>query len=163
MVDHWEDRFMRRPGWTAMWLTGGIIAFFLVVGGVLWATGVILSPVKGAGEAYAEKNGAGNFIEAQHAFQAENQDFEATLAKIKDARDVVAKDQTAINPAADPIAQWQVQQRVTSDAAILTELTQGCQNTAAKYNTDANSYLTASFRDAGLPDHLDPATCSASR
>lgn len=42
---------------------------------------------------------------------------------------------------------------------MLTGLTQQCQNVVTQYNTDSQSYLTQDFKDANLPEKLDPAAC----
>lgn len=160
MVDRWESRFEARPARTGMWVVVGIIAFVLVIGSVLWGLGVLSSPVRGAGDAYAQKNGAGNFISAQRGFVADDNEYKATKLKIIDAAKIVADDKTAVAPT-DGLAAYQFQRQVTDDKTTVQQLTQHCQDVAADYNTRAGSYLSQDFLGANLPIQLDAAGCSA--
>ena len=159
MVDRWERRFETKPARTGMWAISGGIVFVLLIIALLWGLGVIASPVRGAGDAYSQKNGAGNFISAQRGFVADNNEYKATKLKIIDARKVVAEDKASPLPT-DGLAAYEHEQRVTSDSATVQQLTQHCQDVAADYNTRAGSYLSQDFLGADLPVQLDPAACS---
>lgn len=160
MVDRWENRFETKPARTGMWVIVGIIVFVLAISAGLWALGIISSPVRGAGDAYAQKNGAGNFVSAQRGFVADNNDYKATKLKIADAVKIVADDKTAVAPS-DALAAYQFQRQVTDDRTAVQQLTQHCQDVVADYNTRAGSYLSQDFMGANLPIQLDPAGCSA--
>jgi hypothetical protein len=159
MVNRWERRFETKPARTSMWVLSGGIAFVLLIVALLWGLGVLSSPVRGAGDAYAQKNGAGNFISAQRGFVADNNEYKATKLKIIDARRVVAEDKTSPVPA-DGLAAYEHERQLTSDSATVQQLTQHCQDVAADYNTRAGSYLSQDFLGVDLPVQLDPAACS---
>lgn len=159
--DYWEKRFDRRPVRTGLQLTLGLLACGLVVVAVWWVVTVVLSGVKGSGDSVVKKNSSDNFISAQAGFVRDSQEFQTDLVKIKDARQQL-RDFESAHPSVgngtpyDPLAEQDSNLRTT-----VTGLTQTCQGTAADYNTRSKSYLSQDFKDAGLPDALDPAQCSA--
>jgi hypothetical protein len=159
MVDRWERRFETKPARTGMWVILGGVVFVLFIVALLWGLGVIASPVRGAGNAYSQKNGAGNFISAQHGFVADDNEYKTTKLKIIDARRVVAEDKASPLPT-DGLAAYEHEQRVTADSATVQQLTQHCQDVAVDYNTRAGSYLSQDFLGVNLPTQLDPAACS---
>jgi hypothetical protein len=161
MVDRWERNLERRPMSTGGFWALCVVAIVLIIVSFVWALHVLTSPVRGAGDAYAEKNGAGNFIAQQHYFFATHEDYKATIQKITDARNTVKTEQTAQRPA-DGLAAYEAQRQLTADQATVQQLTQHCQDDAAGYNTAAQAYLSEDFRGAGLPYRLDPAVCSTS-
>jgi hypothetical protein len=159
MTDRWEHRFDTKPARTGMWVITGVIVFVVAVGGVLWGLGVITSPVRGAGDAYAQKNSAGNWITAQKQFQSDAKTFQVRLVQIADASKAVKAWQTGAHPT-DGIAAYTDGETGNNLRTTLTGLTTGCQNIAATYNTDSHAYLSQQFKDADLPDQLDPTACS---
>lgn len=160
MVDRWENRLENKPARTGLWIVTGLIAFVLVVIAVIWALKVFTSPVRGAGDAYAEKNGAGNFIAQQHSFIATNEDYKSTLVKIVNAREMVKAEQAGPRPT-DSLAAYEAQRQLSTDQATVMQLIQHCQDDATNYNTASQAYLSEDFRNANLPYRLDPATCAA--
>ncbi|GAC1369340.1 MAG: hypothetical protein NVSMB39_1060 [Candidatus Saccharimonadales bacterium] len=152
--DHRADRFERHPFLSATIWVIGIIVVVGLIGGGIWAFNVFFSPAKGAGDAYAQKNSAQNWTNAQAQF---NQDYQAVLAfdsQIADAQANLAQfekahPQLGNGTPYDPVAEQDANLRRT-----VTGLTQQCQNTVAAYNTRANSYLSKDFRDANLPAQI---------
>lgn len=131
----------------AGWVIGWIIIVVLVIAGLGaggWAIGVAVSGPKGAGDGYAQKNSAENWLDAQARFEENYADYESTLFKIQQAAD-----QVALNPD-DKIAQTN-----------LNGIVNYCATLVSDYNADARNYLREDFRDADLPDKLDPETCAA--
>jgi hypothetical protein len=66
-------------GW--VWVITAVVMIGLIVGGI-WAVGVATSDVRGAGDAEAEINSAGNRIAAQQWFPAQLGSIKATDAKL---------------------------------------------------------------------------------
>jgi hypothetical protein len=159
-ADGWASDFQRKPGITVFkavfWIV--LLGVFVVV--VLWTTGVVTAPWKGKGDAYIQKNSADNWVAAQRTFHQENNDYTADLVKIRDAKTALTQFEAGAKPHPNSIAAFQWQQQDTNLRTTLTGLEQGCEQVAANYATDAQSYLTESFRDAGLPATLDAAACS---
>jgi hypothetical protein len=157
--DYWEKRMERRPVRTLVQLGFGILAGCAVLGVAVWGAIVLFSGIKGQGDSVVKHNSSDNFISAQAGFVRDNEEFQADLVKIRDASKQV-KDFEATHPTGngtpyDPAAEQDQNLRTT-----LTGLTQSCQATAADYNTRSKSYLSQDFKDAGLPERLDPAQCS---
>jgi len=158
--NHWERGLDRRPVRTLFQLgaLGVVITFVLAVLG--WGLVTGFSFWWGQGDAYRQKNSSQNWVAAQRAFHQENNDVTAFQAKIALAKQtLVAFNQqhpsvgngTPYDP--DLLQQSSLQ----SD---LTGLQQQCLNTVQSYNTDAQSYLTQDWRDADLPQRLDPGSCN---
>lgn len=145
---------MRRT--TKIWF--GIAALLVVTAIVLWGTGVLGSWFKGKGDAYQQKNSSANWVAAQRNFHQLENSFETFKVQVADAKqtldDVQKQYPTSNGTPYDPGAQ-----QVANARTVLTGLTQQCQNTVTQYNTDSKSYLTQDFKDAGLPEKLDPAAC----
>lgn len=157
--DYWEKRLEKRPVRTGLQLTLGILACCLVVGAAWWIATVVLSGIKGQGDSVVKHNSSDNFISAQAGFVRDNEEFQADLVKIRDAAKQV-KDFEAAHPTSngtpyDPNAEQDQNLRTT-----LTGSTQSCQSVAADYNERSQSYLSQDFKNANLPDRLDPAQCS---
>lgn len=138
-----------------------IIGWSVLVLGVVflaWGLWVLLSPAKGAGDAYVQKNSANNWVAAQAGFHRDYETIKAFGQQISDAQQQLTSYEAA-HPSLgngtpyDPVAQQDTNLRTT-----LTGLQQQCQNTVSDYNTRAQSYLTRDFRDAGLPDRIDVTT-----
>lgn len=156
---YWEDRFEERPVRTSIQLVLGLLAGGAVIGLLVWGAIVFFSGVKGQGDSVVKKNSSDNFISAQAGFVRDNEEFQADLVKIRDAAKQV-KDFEAAHPTGngtpyDPNAEQAQNLRTT-----LTGSTQSCQSIAADYNARSQSYLSQDFKDANLPDRLDPAQCS---
>jgi hypothetical protein len=156
-IDDWMDDVESRPVVTGLKVLFGFLALAVLIAVGLWFLGVVASPWQGKGDAKKDKNSAANWIAAQRGFHQEREDVTAFQAKIATARqDLQAFEQSHPSNGTpyDPNAQQAQNLRTT-----LTGLQQQCVNTVATYNTDAQSYLTEDWRDADLPDHLDPAAC----
>lgn len=160
MVNRWEQRFEAHPARTGMWLVTGVIIFVLVIMAVLWGLGVLTSPVRGSGDAYTQKNSAGNWVAAQKQFQSDANTFNTRKVQIADASRTFKAWQSGPHPT-DGVAAYTDAEHGRNLETTLTGLTTSCQNIAANYNTDSRAYLSQQFKDVDLPDHLDPAACSA--
>ncbi len=158
-LEDWGDRLERRPTMTVLQLglviTGIVVILTAVIAGI--ATGG--SYWWGRGGAIQEKNSTGNFLSAQAQFHRDLNAITADKVKIQQAEAVVTQF-TVDHPSFqgngtpyDPLAQ-----ELSGDREVVTGLQQGCQNEVADYNTAAQSYLSADWRDANLPEQLDPAT-----
>lgn len=158
--DYWEDRFERRPVRTGLQLTLGIMACLLVAGAVWWVVTVVLSGIKGQGDSTITKNSSDNFISAQAGFVRDNEEFTADLVKIRDAKQAVTSFE-ATHPTSNGTPFDLNAEQDQNLHTTLTGLTQSCQSVAADYNTRSQSYLSQDFKNAGLPERLDPAQCSA--
>lgn len=159
MADRWATRLEAKPGRTTMWIICGVIAFVLVISAALWALTVAASPIKGTGDAYAQKNGADNWVQAQTQFHNRDNTFRMYLGQIVDAKKAQVAWQTGPHPT-DGIAAFTDGQTGQQLGQVVIGLTQQCQKTATDYNTASQGYLSRDFKDAGLPYQLDPAACS---
>ncbi len=159
-ADGWAEDFEHKPLITGFKVVLWVVVLGILVTALLWGTGVVTAPWKGKGDAYIQKNSADNWVAAQRTFHQEDNDYTADLGKIRDAKAALATFETGAKPDPNSIAAFQWQQQDTNLRTDLTGLEQGCQQVAANYATDAQSYLTESFRDAGLPATLDAAACS---
>lgn len=158
--DYWETRMERRPVRTLVQLGFGILAGCAVLGVAVWGAVVLFSGVQGQGDSVVKKNSSDNFISAQAGFVRDNEEFQTDLGKIKDAKQQLvdfehAHPNLGNGTPYDPLSDQDSNLRTT-----LTGSVQTCQNIAADYNTRSKSYLSQDFKDAGLPDRLDPAQCS---
>lgn len=157
---YWEDRFEERPVRTLIQLVLGLLAGGAVIGLLVWGAIVFFSGVKGQGDSVVKKNSSDNFISAQAGFVRDNEEFKTDLLKIKDAKQTLTAFE-AVHPTNngtlyDPNAEQDQNLRTT-----LTGLTQSCQGIAADYNTQSQLFLSQDFKNAGLPERLDPAQCAA--
>jgi hypothetical protein len=157
-VDDWAEEVESRPVVTLLKGLGLLIAVGLVVMTVLWGFGVVTAPWKGKGDAYQQKESSSNWVNAQRGFHDLDNKFETYKTQVEDAKAALAEVQkqypTSNGTPYDPGAQQVANARTT-----LTGLTQQCQNVVTQYNTDSQSYMTQDFKDAGLPEKLDPAAC----
>lgn len=160
MVDQWKHRFETRPGRTGMRVVIVITLFILFVIAGVWVLYVVTAPIRGTGDAYAQRSSAGNWITAQKQFQSDVKTFEARKVQIADASRALTAWRAGPHPA-DGIAAYTDAEHGRNLEVTLTGLTTGCQNIAAGYNTDSRAYLSQQFKDADLPDQLDPAACTA--
>lgn len=159
----WErraERFDKHPARTALIWLGGLIAICLVISAVLWALGVFASPLKGQGDAYREKHSAQNWVSAQAGFQRDYNSFVTFQQQIVYTKKQLTDFQQAHPNVGngtpfDPLAE-----QLDNLQRSVTGLTLQCQNTATNYNTAAGSYLSQDFRDASLPEQLDPVQCT---
>jgi hypothetical protein len=159
-VEDWAHRLESRPTKTVTQLgllVIGVVAIFVIA---IWGITTGFSYWWGQGDAYQQQNSAQNWIAAQRAFHKENQDVQADVQKIADAKRAITayEDQhpeVGNGTPYDPTAQEDANLHST-----LTGLQQNCQNTVAEYNTDAESYLTEDWRDADLPSQLDLSICT---
>lgn len=158
-LENWADRLERRPTMTVLQLGLVAIGVIAILTAVIWGLATGGSYWWGRGGAIQQKNSTQNFVSAQAQFHRDLNAIAADKVKITAAQKVV--DQFTQAHAGfqgngtpyDPLAQ-----QLANDNEVLTGLAQGCQNEVADYNTAAESYLSADWRDANLPDHLDPAT-----
>jgi hypothetical protein len=157
-ADGWGRNFEDKPVATTIKLFAIVLAVGFVFTAVIWGVGSGFSYWWGRGGAVQEKNSTSNFISAQAQFHRDLNAIEADRTKIQGAQ--ASLDQwnqqhpnfQGNGTPYDPLAQQQA-----NDQEALQGLQMGCANEAADYNTAAQSYLSADWRDAGLPDHLDPA------
>lgn len=137
-----------------------VVMFVLLILVGLWGLGVLTSPVRGAGDAYAQKNSAGNWVYAQKQFQSEAKTFDTRKVQITDANRALVAWRAGPHPA-DGMAVYTDAEHGRNLETTLTGLTTGCQNIAAEYNTDSHAYLSRQFKDADLPERLDPNACTS--
>jgi hypothetical protein len=157
-AEEWADDLEGKPLVTGFKILGILLGTGIVIVMILWGFGVITAPWKGQGDAYQQKNSAQNWVAAQKTFHTEFNDVEAYKAKIAQSQKDITAYEIA-HPQANGTPFDPAAQQDANLHTVLTGLQQQCQNTVADYNTNAESYLTESWRDAQLPDHLDPATC----
>jgi len=154
----WAEEAESRPVATSLKIWFGVIALVVITVVVLWGTGVLTSWFKGKGDAYQQKNSASNWLNAQRGFHDLSNKFDTFRSQIAGAKEDLKAVQeqypTSNGTPYDPGAQ-----QVANARTVLTGLQQQCQNVTAQYNTDSQSYLTQDFKDAGLPEKLDPAAC----
>jgi hypothetical protein len=157
-TDDWAEEAQSRPVTTGLKIWIGAIVLIVATGAALWGFGVFTSPLKGKGDAYQQKNSSSNWVNAQRGFHDLSNKFDTFKAQIVDAKqalaDVQAQYPTSNGTPYDPGAQQVANARTT-----LTGLQQQCQNVTQQYNTDSQAYMTKDFKDAGLPEKLDPAAC----
>lgn len=156
----WESDFERRPLWTGTKLTVAVVLSVFVVVAVVFGIITGFSYWWGQGGAVQQKNSTGNFVAQEARFHNDQNAALADVAKIKDARQAI----TAFDQAHpgyqgngtpyDPLAQQLGDLNTT-----LQGLQQGCQNEVTDYNDAASEFLSADWRDAGLPPHLDLTMC----
>lgn len=158
--DYWEKRMERRPVRTLVQLGFGILAGCAVLGVAVWGAIVLFSGIKGQGDSVVKKNSSDNFISAQAGFVRDNEEFQADLVKIRDAAKQV-KDFEAAHPTSNGTPYDPNAERDTNLRTTLTGSTQSCQSVAADYNERSQSYLSQDFKNANLPERLDPAQCSS--
>lgn len=159
-ADGWAEDFEDRPLITGAKALLWVAAIGVLVLAALWGFGVVTAPWKGKGDAYIQKNSAANWVAAQRTFHQEDNDYTTDLVKIGDAKATLAQFEAGAKPDPNSIAAFQWQQQDTNLRTDLAGLKLACEQVAANYATDAQSYLTESFRDAGLPATLDAAACS---
>lgn len=139
-----EDRREAR-----LWFLSGIgawIATVIVLGVIaaaVWGVRVLISDVRGQGDAVIQRNSAANWTAAQGRFEGWYAEYEATLVRIDNLEPQVA---------AKP------------DDQILTTQLNGlrsyCTSVAADFNADARTFLAGDFRAADLPAQLDLNACN---
>lgn len=154
----WEKRFDKKPLRTsALWILA-IVAFTLVVVAGVWGVRVLWSGPKGAGDGVIQKNSSDNWINAQAQFNQDFQTYTTYKSQITDAQKALTDYEKQPRPT-DGLGSMTWQEQDKNLRTTLTGLTQQCQSTASDYNTRSHSYLTQDFKDAGLPDQLDPTQC----
>jgi hypothetical protein len=122
----------------AIWLTviGVVLVFALAIG--VWAFKVATSDVRGKGNAFAQKNSAKNWTEAQARFESLYAEIVATDRKVTVAAHYLAK-----HPG----------DRTAEDTYLGTQNV--CLSFVADYNAAARTYLAADFRSVDLPAQID--------
>lgn len=133
------DRVVRRGVSRAAVWTIVIVIFFALVGAGVWAFKVATSDIKGKGDSVQIKNTAPNRIAAQREFNRRYQDIIATDGKITLYAAAVK---------ADP--------KDTVARTNLDGTTAYCLSAVGEYNSLAREYTSADFRDADLPQQIDP-------
>lgn len=121
---------------------GGILVLILIVVGIFAAT-VGLSGIVGKGKGHITKNDSTNRIDQNSQFFDLKADYDATVAKVE-----IYKKAAAANPS---------DQQAQID---LTGVESHCLTVANDYKAQSGKYISKDFKDAGLPDSLDPAACS---
>jgi hypothetical protein len=160
-ADGWADDFQRKPVVTFFKVVAWIVLLILLVVGAVWGFRTGFSYWWGKGDAYQQKQSAQNWVAAQRGFHQEVSDYQADLSKITDAETALRHFETGAAPDPDTIAGFEWQQQDTNLRTTVTGLRQQCQQVVASYSTDSLSYLTMSFKDAGLPTELDGTRCAA--
>jgi len=132
--------------------SGSTLAVFLIIGAILlpfliWGASVFLAPLFGAGNAYKQTESANYRIENYEMFKRDCNAIVSTEGKIKIAQDAVD------NEVKGDVDSFREQQLTTNLQALenvrLEQITD--------YNAKASMNKTkAKFKDAGLPDHINP-------
>lgn len=122
-----------------------VLAVVLVLSLGGWALSVAFSPVKGAGEAFKQKQSAVNRIQKQEMFEQLTADIDGYVAKIAVARAAVA---SAANEVDRGLRQTE-----------LVGVTQTCIDAVQQYNAESRKYTSRDFKSAGLPYTRSPAEC----
>jgi hypothetical protein len=149
MTDKWYDSnnpttVVRSGTWRAMIWVVCILAFVALIGFGTWAFKVLVSDVKGQGDATIQKNSGSNRIAAQERFESLYADIIAADQKI----DVFA--QAAKASPDDKTAQTNLFGTMAY-----------CVQVRNDYNAEARKYSAEQFRSADLPytiDINDPTT-----
>lgn len=135
-----------------------VVVIIAIVGGV-WLFRVVTAQVKGTGDATITKYSEQNWVPAQRQFHQNINDIDGFKTKIQNKAAELAAyvkaHPTSNGTPYDPNAEYA--NNLRSD---LSGLSAQCTNTVSSYNTDVEGFLTAGFRDPGLPDHIDPAVCN---
>lgn len=124
--------------------TVAILLGVIALGWGIWALRVALSPVQGAGDAYAQRNSAQNWTSAQARFEDLYAEVIATDQKI-----TVAYERMDADP----------DDRTAKDTYYGTKTV--CLSIVADYNAESRKYLSENFRAADLPEQIsttDPTT-----
>jgi len=140
--DDWKDLDdeTRHGFWYAgKWIVAAIV-FIVVVSAALWAFGVFSSDIKGRGDAERTKNSAGNRIAAQEGFHVLLAQVTTSDQRLDGLRDAHEADPT------DVIAKT----NYTGAVAF-------CIQARNDYNAETQKFTREAFRDANLPELLDPA------
>lgn len=137
------DKVTRSAGWRIMLWIFVFAVFFALLGWFLWGIGVIGAPVKGAGDAFKQKESASNRIVQQAEFEDLKAEYDDTLAKI-------------------PVAKKALKQNPDSQIknTEYTGLVNQCISVAGDYNAESRKYLAADFKAIDLPAQLDRTACS---
>jgi len=137
------DKVTRSGLWRFMVIVAVLAIFFALLGWLLWGLGVLGAPVKGAGDAYKQKESASNRIVQQAQFEDLKAEYDSTLVKIKPAKQALER---------DPDSQIKNTE--------LTGLVNYCIEVAGEYNAESRKYLAADFKAIDLPATLDRNACT---
>lgn len=130
-----------------VWLTIFVLVAAIGIGS--WAASVAFSPVKGAGEAFKQKQSAVNRIQKQEMFEQLTADIDGYVAKISVARAAVTSATSEIDRGL----------RQTE----LIGITQTCIDAVQQYNAESRKYTSRDFKSAGLPYKRSPAKCEGGK
>lgn len=137
------DKVTRSGAWRIMLYIALFAIFFALLGWLLWGLGVIGAPVKGAGDAFKQKESSSNRIVQQAKFEDLKAEYDSTLVKIEVASDAYDK-----NP------------KSTIKQTELSGLINYCIETAGQYNAESRKYLASDFKAIDLPVELDRVACN---
>lgn len=135
-------RVARGAGWRIGVVVLVLIAVSAVIGAVAWGVGVATSDVHGKGQATRQINDVDNRLFAQTNFVQLYNDVQSYDQRL----DQAARDK-ASHAGAPDASFWDTN---------YTGLVNQCISTRNDYNAAAKKITQAKFRDAGLPDELDP-------
>jgi hypothetical protein len=148
-------------------IAAGWVALCVVLAGVIaiacgvWYFGVATSGVHGRGEQTKQVNGATNRTQWYSHFFDLKTAYDGQVEAVKLARQQLATFNHD-NPPGTPDPIGQIGQTRAQDQTNVTGAQQQCVNSAAAYNNDSLKTLVgAQFKDAGLPDSLDPKNCES--
>ena len=130
---------------------GGIVALSVVmlivlVAGV-WGASVLVSNIRGAGNAIKTKNSAVMRIGQQEQFEQLAADYDGYLTKISIAK-------RAVRDAAGDDVNLPLRQ------TELLGLRQTCVDAAQQFNANSRKFTARDWKSAGLPAQLDPTNCT---
>lgn len=156
-----EELAERHPVAFVLTLVFGAVLAVTALAAFIWGLRTDFSYWWGQQGAIQEKNSTSNFISAQQGFLVEKNDVDGYAQKIVIAKAALT-DFDARHPnlaGEDDLSAMQDRQERAGLADDLKGLQQQCVNTVNKYNVDAQAFLTADWRGAGLPDHLTTSDC----
>lgn len=132
-------------GLTTGWAVFGTV-LVLALAGAIWGGSVLLSNVRGSGNAIKRNQSATNRIEQQARFEDLAAEYNGYLQKVTLAKRSVGQATTSLDK---QIAETNLQ-----------GISQACIDDAQEFNAASRKYLARDWKSAGLPATLDANACS---
>jgi hypothetical protein len=157
--DGWGRDLERKPVATAIKAAVIVILVAFALTALVGGVATNFSYWWGQNGATRDKNSTSNFESAQVQFHRDYNAVATDRVKIQQAQaDLGAWQQAHPNYQGngtpfDPLAEQESEKQ-----GVVTGLRLGCLNEVTDYDTASQAYLSADWKDAGLPASLDPAT-----
>lgn len=156
-LEDWGDDLEDHPGRTLLTIGIWVVIGVFVLVSLVWGLKTGFSYWWGQAGATQQKNSSQNFVEQESRFHNDQNAVTADQAKIVAAKAALTQFTTA-NP--NYATSFTLSQQYGNLTTTVTGLQQGCQNEVADYNDAASEFLSADWRDAGLPSILSPNLCN---